>query len=43
MGKHSSMLFDWDKTEMPMGFTKINEPELNKIKILARKYGLLSE
>jgi len=43
MGKHSSMLFDWDKTEMPMGFTEINEPELNKIKILARKYGLLSE
>ena len=43
MGKHSSMLFDWDKTEMPMGFTEIDEPELNKIRILARKYGLLSE
>ena len=43
MGKHSSMLFDWGKTEMPMGFTKVNEPELNEIKMLARKYGLLSE
>jgi phosphonate transport system substrate-binding protein len=43
MGKQSSMLFDWDKTEMPMGFTKVNEPGLNKIKVLARKYGLLSE
>ena len=43
MGQHSSMLFDWDKTEMPMGFTEINEPELNKIRTLARKYGLLSE
>ncbi len=43
MGKHSNMLFDWDKTEMPMGFTKVNEPELNKIKTLAKKYGLLSE
>jgi phosphonate transport system substrate-binding protein len=43
MGKQSSMLFDWDKTEMPMGFTKVNEPELNKIKMLARKYGLLIE
>jgi phosphonate transport system substrate-binding protein len=43
MGKHSSMLFDWGKTEMPMGFTKVNEPELNEIKMLAMKYGLLSE
>lgn len=43
MGKHSGLLYDWNKTEMPMGFTAINEPELNKVKILAREYGLLSE
>lgn len=43
MGKHSDMLYDWHKTEMPMGFTEINEPELNEIKMLARKYGLLEK
>ena len=43
MGKHRGMLYDWGKTEMPMGFTKVNEPELNKIKMLAKKYELLSE
>ncbi|HEW81389.1 MAG TPA: phosphate/phosphite/phosphonate ABC transporter substrate-binding protein, partial [Nitrospirae bacterium] len=25
-GKHKSMLFDWDRTEMTMGFTKVDEP-----------------
>ena len=43
MGKHKNMLFDWDRTEMPMGFTEINKPELNKIRVLATEYGLLSK
>lgn len=42
-GKHKKMLVDWDKTEMPLGFTEINELEFNKVKILAEKYGLLEE
>ena len=42
MGKHKDMLLDWDKTEMPMGFTKVNEPELEKVKTLAKNYGLLT-
>jgi phosphonate transport system substrate-binding protein len=42
MGRHKNILFDWDKTEMPMGFTEINETELNKIKVLAKRYGLLT-
>ena len=41
MGKHKNILSDWDKTEMPMGFTKINELELEKVKTLARNYGLI--
>ncbi|MBI5408098.1 MAG: phosphate/phosphite/phosphonate ABC transporter substrate-binding protein [Nitrospirae bacterium] len=41
MGKHKDMLADWDKTEMPLGFTKVNELELEKVKALARGYGLL--
>ncbi len=42
-GKHKDMLVDWDKTEMPMGFTKVNELELEKVKALARGYGLLKQ
>jgi phosphonate transport system substrate-binding protein len=42
-GKHKNMLYDWDKTEMPLGFTEINELELNKVKTLANKFGLLKE
>jgi ABC-type phosphate/phosphonate transport system substrate-binding protein len=41
LGKHKNILNDWDKTEMPMGFTKINELELEKVKALARNYGLI--
>lgn len=41
--KHKNMLYDWDKTEMPLGFTQINELELNKVKKLANEYGLLEE
>jgi phosphonate transport system substrate-binding protein len=43
MGKHKEMLVDWDKTEMPLGFTEINELEFNKVKILAEKYGLMEK
>jgi phosphonate transport system substrate-binding protein len=42
-GKHKDMLLDWDTTEMPLGFTKVDEPELEKIKSLARKYGLIAK
>ena len=42
-GRHKDILFDWDKTEMPLGFSKINELELNKVTSLAREYRLLSE
>ncbi|MEN8262738.1 MAG: phosphate/phosphite/phosphonate ABC transporter substrate-binding protein [Nitrospirota bacterium] len=41
MGKHRGMLVDWDKTEMPLGFTVLNEFELKKVTDLAREYGLL--
>lgn len=40
-GKHKSMLVDWDRTEMPLGFTVLNESELQKVKDLAKEYGLL--
>ncbi len=42
-GKHKAMLAGWDKTEMPLGFTEINEQELNKVTGFAREYGLLTE
>jgi phosphonate transport system substrate-binding protein len=42
-GKHIDMLVDWDKTEMPLGFTEINELELHKVTAFAREYGLLTE
>jgi phosphonate transport system substrate-binding protein len=40
-GKHKDMLVDWNKTEMPLGFTVLNEFELKKVTDLAREYGLL--
>jgi phosphonate transport system substrate-binding protein len=43
MGKHKNRLIDWDKTEMPMGFTKIDNLELEEVKALAVRYGLLKE
>jgi len=42
-GRHKNILVDWDKTEMPLGFTEINELELNKVTTFAREYGLLTE
>ena len=43
MGKHKDILVDWDKTEMPLGFTVLNEFELKKVTDLANEYGLLKE
>lgn len=42
-GRHKSMLFDWDKTEMPLGFTVLNEFEIGRVTALARKYELIKE
>lgn len=42
-GRHKDILVDWDKTEMPLGFTEINELELEKVTAFAREYGLLTE
>lgn len=42
-GKDKALLVDWDKTDMPLGFTEINEQELNKVTLFAREYGLLTE
>ena len=43
MTTHKDMLVDWDKTEMALGFTRVNENELYKVAVLARKYGLLTK
>jgi len=43
MGKHKNKLIDWDKTEMPMGFTKIDDLQLDEVRALAIQYGLLKE
>ncbi|MBI5740116.1 MAG: PhnD/SsuA/transferrin family substrate-binding protein [Nitrospirae bacterium] len=40
-GKHKDQITRWEKTEMPMGFTEVDELELQKVKALAIKYGLL--
>jgi hypothetical protein len=37
------MLYDWDKTEMPLGFTVLNEFEIDRVTALARKYDLIKE
>lgn len=42
-GKHAGILVDWDRTEMPKGFTEYNESSLKEIKELARRYGILSK
>jgi phosphonate transport system substrate-binding protein len=39
-GRHSGMLIDWDKTEMPNGFTEYNEQSLKEIEALVKRYGL---
>lgn len=40
-GTHAGILVDWDKTEMPNGFTEYRAASLQEIETLARKYGLL--
>ncbi|MBI5049611.1 MAG: phosphate/phosphite/phosphonate ABC transporter substrate-binding protein [Nitrospirae bacterium] len=40
-GKHAGLLADWDKTEMPNGFTDYQELSLYEIRALTYKYGLL--
>lgn len=42
-GRHKNLLFDWEKTEMPLGFTELNEFEINKVRDLAQKYGFLPQ
>lgn len=42
-GMHKGVLLDWHKTEMPLGFTTIDERELHKVTTLAMEYGLLTE
>ncbi len=42
-GRHKDMLVDWDKTEMPYGFTRVNESEFYNVALLARRYGLLTK
>jgi len=41
--RHKSMLHDWDKTEMPLGFTVLNEFEIDRVVALAKKYELIKE
>lgn len=40
-GKHSNILVDWDKTEMPNGFTEYRQAGLKEIEMIVKKYGLL--
>ncbi len=42
-GAHSSILAGWDKTEMPLGFARVNELELDSIIALAKRYGILAK
>jgi phosphonate transport system substrate-binding protein len=43
MGRHKDLLFEWDKTEMPLGFTVLSEFEINKVTDLAKRYGLIKD
>jgi len=43
LGRHKEALTGWEKTEMPFGFTMVNESEFYKVAVLARKYGLLTK
>ncbi|RJQ54857.1 MAG: phosphate/phosphite/phosphonate ABC transporter substrate-binding protein [Nitrospiraceae bacterium] len=40
-GKHSGILTNWDKTEMPNGFTEYSDESLKEIEELTIRYGLL--
>jgi phosphonate transport system substrate-binding protein len=39
-GKHSGLLVDWHKTEMPNGFTDYKEESLKEIEALVKRYGI---
>lgn len=41
-GIHSHILFNWNRTEMPLGFIAVDEAEIDKIAGLAERYGLLN-
>jgi phosphonate transport system substrate-binding protein len=41
MDKHKTLLHEWSKTEMSLGFTSMDEIEFNRITDLAKKYDLL--
>jgi phosphonate transport system substrate-binding protein len=40
-GEHRDMLYNWEKTEMPLGFTDVNESGIEEVAYLARKYDLI--
>ncbi|MBL7048347.1 MAG: phosphate/phosphite/phosphonate ABC transporter substrate-binding protein [Nitrospira sp.] len=40
-GRNKDQMYDWDRTEMPLGFTGISELELQKVRVLAERYDLL--
>lgn len=40
-GRHSGILTNWDKTEMPNGFTEYRDESLKEIEELTIRYGLL--
>ncbi len=40
-GKDLGFLVDWDRTEMPNGFTEVHDERLNEIMNLTIRYGLL--
>lgn len=42
-GKDKALLVDWGKTEMPLGFSQVDELQMNKVRVLAKKYGMLTE
>jgi len=42
-GRHKDMVVDWDRTEMPLGFASVSNPEFKKVMALAARYGLMSE
>ncbi len=41
-GKHKDLLYDWHKTEMPMGFAPLQQEQLNEVRGLIKRYGIMS-
>lgn len=42
-GRHSAMLYDWDKTEMPNGFKKAARNDYDVLREWMKRFGLLPE